>query len=354
MDSGATDHVSASLTHFRSYNQLNPPIMVKLPNGHYVPATHSGDICLSASIILSDVLYIPSFTFNLISISKLVSSTNCKLIFFSTSCILQDTNTQARIGTVEVRNGLYHLTPNHITTPTVQTAITHPQCIITPIDLWHFRMGHLSFERLQHMQSSYPFLKHNKNFVCNTCHYAKHKKLPFPSSNSYASCCFDLLRIDIWGPCLKLSMHGHRYFLTIVDDHSRFTWIFLMHTKAEARKNIIDFTAYVETQFSGKIKTIRTDNGFEFSMHDFYALKGIIHQTSCVKTPKQNGIVERKHQHLLNVTRALLFQANLPHSFWCFALIHVAYLINCIPTPFLQNISPYEKLYGNSCDISNL
>ena len=156
LDSGATDHVSASLTHFRSYNQLNPPIMVKLPNGHYVPATHSGDICLSASIILSDVLYIPSFTFNLISISKLVSSTNCKLIFFSTSCILQDTNTQARIGTVEVRNGLYHLTPNHITTPTVQTAITHPQCIITLIDLWHFRMGHLSFERLQHMQSSYP------------------------------------------------------------------------------------------------------------------------------------------------------------------------------------------------------
>ena len=131
-------------------------------------------------------------------------------------------------------------------------------------------------------------------------------------------------------------MHGHRYFLTIVDYHSRFTWIFLMHTKAEARKNIIDFTAYVETQFSGKIKTIRTDNGFEFSMHDFYALKGIIHQTSCVETPEQNGIVERKHQHLLNVTRALLFQANLPHSFWCFALIHAAYLINCIPTPFLQ------------------
>ena len=57
-------------------------------------------------------------------------------------------------------------------------------------------------------------------------------------------------------------------------------------------------------------------------MHDFYALKGIIHQTSYVETPEQNGIVKRKHQQLLNVTRALLFQANLPHSFWCFALIH--------------------------------
>ena len=256
LDSRATDHVSASLVHFRSYNQLNPPIMVKLLNGHLVSATHSGEICLSTSIVLSNVLYIASFTFNLISISKLVSSTNCKLIFFSTSCILQDMNTQARIGIVEVRNGLYHLIPNHITKPSVQTAITHPQCTITPIDLWHFRMGHPSFERLQYMQSSYPFLKHNKDFVCNTCYYAKHKKLPFPSSTSHALCCFDLVHIDIWGPCSKISMHGHRYFLTIVHDHSRFTWIFLMNTKAEAREHIIAFTTYVETHFNNKIKTI--------------------------------------------------------------------------------------------------
>ena len=188
-------------------------------------------------------------------------------------------------------------------------------------------MGHPSFERLQLMQSCYPFLQNNKIFVCNTCHYAKHKKLPFPSSNSHASNCFDILHIDIWGPCSKPSMHSHRCFLTIVDDHSRFTWIHIMHTKAETRKIIIDFIVYIENQFNNKVKIIRTNNGSEFLMYDFYALKGIIHQTTCVETPEQNGIVERKHQHLLNVTPALLFQANLPHSFWCFALLHVAYLI---------------------------
>lgn len=127
-----------------------------------------------------------------------------------------------------------------------------------------------------------------------------------------------------------------------------------MNTKAEAREHIIAFTTYVETHFNNKIKTIWTNNGFEFTINEFYKLKGIIHQTSCIETPEQNGIVESKHQHLLNVTRALLFQANLPHSFWSFALTHVAYLINCIPTPFLHNISPYEKLYGYPCDISNL
>ena len=197
-------------------------------------------------------------------------------------------------------------------------------------------MGHPSPERLQWMQSYYPILRNKKNFTCNTCHYAKHKRLPFSSSNSHALHSFDLLHIDMWGPCSKSSMHGHRYFLTIVDDYLRFTWIYLMHTKAETCQTVMNFYTYIETQFNRKVKAIKSDNGPEFLMHNFYASKGIIHQTSCIETPEQNGIVERKHQHLLNVTRALLFQASLPPNFWCYALPHATYLINCIPTPFYK------------------
>ena len=91
LDSWATDHVTCSLHNFHSYTQINP-IKVKLPNGHHVHATHSGTVQLSPNLTLHDVLYIPTFTFNLISISKLVSSTNCELIFSSTSCVLQETN----------------------------------------------------------------------------------------------------------------------------------------------------------------------------------------------------------------------------------------------------------------------
>ena len=149
-------------------------------------------------------------------------------------------------------------------------------------------------------------------------------------------------------------MQGFRYFLTIVDDYPRYTWVILLHNKSEVRQHIINFTVFVQKHFKTNIKMIRTDNGVEFAMSNFYASKGIIHQKSCIETPQQNGIVERKHQHILNVTRALLFQANLPPIFWEFAVNHVVFLINVIPTPLLNNITPHEKLFGKPYDISFL
>lgn len=82
-------------------------------------------------------------------------------------------------------------------------------------------------------------------------------------------------------------------------------------------------------------------------MTSFYKSLGIIHQTSCVETPEQNSIVERKHRHLLNVTRALLFHANLPKCFWSYALQHATFLINRICTPVLNNKTPFEMLHKN-------
>ena len=89
-------------------------------------------------------------------------------------------------------------------------------------------------------------------------------------------------------------------------------------------------------------------------MSKFYTSKDIIHQTSCVETPQQNGRVERKHQHLLNLARALLFQSKLPKSFWSYAVQHTIYLINQIPTPILYDESPFQLLYGDVPDLTEL
>ena len=93
-----------------------------------------------------------------------------------------------------------------------------------------------------------------------------------------------------------------------------------MISKAETCSHIIHLVTQVEEQFNTSLKIISIDNGVEFSMYDYFSSNGIIHQITCIETPQQNGIVERKHQHLLNVTRALLFQSHLPLNFLCFAL----------------------------------
>jgi len=89
-------------------------------------------------------------------------------------------------------------------------------------------------------------------------------------------------------------------------------------------------------------------------MPDFFASKGTLHHLSCVETPQQNVIVERKHQHLLNVARSLRFQSHLPLFFWGECVITATHIINRLPTPFLSNKSPFEILFSKPPSFSHL
>ena len=93
--------------------------------------------------------------------------------------------------------------------------------------LWYFRLGHVSNKRIDVIMTKFPFVKYNKFIVCDVCYFAKQKRLSFPISTSKSKKCFELIHVDVWGPYSIPSIHGHKYFLTIVDDYSRYTWIFL-------------------------------------------------------------------------------------------------------------------------------
>jgi len=158
--------------------------------------------------------------------------------------------------------------------------------------------------------------------------------------------------MNILGPLTITFVDEHKYFFTIVDYFSSHVWIFLLKTKSEVQCCIKSFITLVETQFSTTVKCIRSDQGSEFNLHQFYSLKGIEHQVSCVETPQQNGVVERKHQYILNITRTLIFQSNLPKLFWNFAASHAVFLLNRLPNKVLYNKSPYDILHGSCPDLT--
>jgi hypothetical protein len=115
------------------------------------------------------------------------------------------------------------------------------------------------------------------------------------------------------------------------------------------------FFALVERQFNKQVKIFRSDNGTEFTcMRRYFLDHGIIFQTSCTGTPQQNGRVERKHRHILNVARALRFQGNLPIKFWGECILTAGYLINRTPSTILNGKTPYEMLHGQQPDYEHL
>ena len=76
------------------------------------------------------------------------------------------------------------------------------------------------------------------------------------------------------------------------------------------------FAEMVKIHYHATVKTIKSDNAFELGSCNeaiaFFYSKGIVHQSSCVGTLQQSGVVERKHKHLLETSRALLFHSSLP------------------------------------------
>ena len=120
------------------------------------------------------------------------------------------------------------------------------------------------------------------------------------------------------------------------------------------------FHAFVKTQHYVVIRYFRCDLGREYTSNKFLellALDGTMQQTSCINTPctntpEKNGVVEKKHRHIVETTRFLLLSDSILSEFWGKVVLTTVTLINTIPSSHISSISPFEKLHRYAPDYS--
>ncbi|CAA7057513.1 unnamed protein product [Microthlaspi erraticum] len=339
LDTGASNHMTGYIE-FLVDQKYALPCSVGLPNGTQSVCREKGTVVFDEEFELRNVLFVPDLKCNLISVSQLIADLDIVLQIANKGCVLQDRTTRNLSGVGELRDGLYFF---RRLTRVNAFRLNKDEAE----DVWHQRLGHPSngvFDLLPVVSSRV------KDFSsCSTCLKAKQCRDMFHSSDNKSDGVFDMIHVDLWGPYRIASLCNSYYFLTIVDDFSRAVWVYLLQNKTQVGKTLREFMAMVQRQFNKQIKVIRSDNGTEFTClsSEFCGL-GIVHQTSCVGTPQQNGRVERKHRHILNIARAILFQSSLPTKFWGESILTAAHLINRTPSSILNGKTPFELIHGTT------
>ena len=175
----------------------------------------------------------------------------------------------------------------------VHLQIVQPVCLSAHAndDAWrsHLRFAHQSFDSLEKLSRKglvrgLPTINHIEQ-LCKACITGKHRRASFPAAAKYrATQPLELVHGDICGPITPATHGGKRYFLLLVDDHSRYMWLVLLRTKDEAAAAIRRFKAEAEVESRRPLRVLRTDRGGEFTATEFAewcADRGVI--TSRVK-----------------------------------------------------------------------
>ncbi|CAL1672144.1 unnamed protein product [Lasius platythorax] len=139
---------------------------------------------------------------------------------------------------------------------------------------------------------------------------------------------------------------GARYFITFIDDYTRWCKVYFMRSKSEVTQKFTEFMNFAEKQTGRKIKAIHSDNGKEYCNSALDALfkeREIRRRLTVPHTPEQNGIAECKNRTLVEAARRMIIQSGLPPSLWAEAISTANYIkYRCI-TKSLNSETPFEK-----------
>lgn len=284
IDSGATSHMINSDQELK--NQQPKEVQILAADKQIIKSKSMGDFEFSlgdTKISIRDILYVPELSRTLISVAQLTD--HGYGIYFDKSGVEIISSKSGEVAAKGKRKeNLFYLSEFGNTTPKSQSnfwsffeAHANASYSITSSSqedsfVWHARLGHLSYSTMQKLNQfvrGVPSLS-STNAVCEACQQGKQHRDAFPKEADFrAKKVLELIHTDLCGPITPNSLGGSRFFMLIIDDYSRMTWVYLLKSKANTFTRFQEWCTEVENQVNHKVKTLRSDNGKEFANSQF-------------------------------------------------------------------------------------
>jgi transposase InsO family protein len=252
-------------------------------------------------------------------------------------------------------------TPNNIY---ILDEIKKEKCFLGREDeswLWHRRMGHIHFGNLIKVSKhqavrEMPEIHKPKTSICEACQHGKQTRVEFKTKEHSTTKPLELVHTDVCGPTRSKGLNGEEYFMLLVDDFTRMTWVCHLKMKSEAFECFKIFKELVENEVELTIKCLRSDNGGEFTSKEFNLYceeHGIKRPFSSARTPQQNGVAERKNRTVIEMARTMLNDSQLSDKFWGQAVHTSVHILN---RGLLRNDTdktPYELWTGRPTNVKH-
>lgn len=223
---------------------------------------------------------------------------------------------------------------------------------MTNLRVWHERLGHINERKLRELVEKGLVkgikLTDKSKFFCDFCQFGKSHRQPFKKNREkVATKPGEFIHTDVCGPMSEDFLGGMRFFLTLKDDATNFRYVYFMKHKSDVFECFKKFDKEIENKFGQPIKTLRSDNGREFSneqMDKYLVSRGIRKENTAPYTPEQNGKAERDNRTIVESARTLIHAKDLPKNLWAEAVNTAVYLLNRAgPSSACESTTPYEK-----------
>jgi hypothetical protein len=265
------------------------------------------------TVQLKNVQHVPSINKNLVS-GSLLCRDGFKLVFESNKVVISKYG--QFVGKGYECGGLFRLSLSDLCTKVINHV-----CNDNESNIWHSRLCHINFgcmTRLANM-SLIPKFTNVKGSKCQVCVQAKQPRKSHKTAEARDLAPLELIHSDLCEMNGELTKGGKKYFMTLIDDSTRYCYVYLLKSKDEALNYFKIYKAEAENQLDRKIKRLRSDRGGEFFSNEFdsfCAEHGIIHERTPPYSPQSNGVAERKNRTLTDLVNAMLDTSGLSKAWW--------------------------------------